>query len=140
MSTYFDHIMDHSHDRSNSQQRGRIALDLEHENILEEDERRIDIRICILYGVEAEEAKEIHTNYHSNRLYFLLRDRARKHGMTESTFLERLKSLNIYHYAYIVSRGQLMEMAAVDVLYKGLCNSEYNEANNFDDRYISFYG
>ncbi|MFY9799158.1 MAG: hypothetical protein WAK17_27840 [Candidatus Nitrosopolaris sp.] len=129
--------MGHSDDRSNSQQRGRIALDLEHENISKEDERRIDTRICILYGVEAEEAKEIHTNYHSHRLYLLLRDRARKHGMTESTFLERLKSLNIYHFAYIVSQGQLMEMAAVDVLYKGLYNSEYKDR---DDRYISFYG
>lgn len=129
--------MGHSDDRSNGQQRGRIALDLEHENISKEDERRIDTRICILYGVEAEEAKEIHTNYHSHRLYLLLRDRARKHGMTESTFLERLKSLNIYHFAYIVSQGQLMEMAAVDVLYKGLYNSEYHDP---DDRYISFYG
>ena len=132
--------MDNSHNRSKSQQRGRIALDLEHKNILEEDERRIDTKICILYGVEAEEAKEIHANYHSDRLYFLLRDRARKHGMTEPTFLEKLESLNFYSYAYNVSRGQLMEMAAVDILYKGLCNSENNGPNNFDDRYISFYG
>ncbi|MRN41207.1 MAG: hypothetical protein FIO02_09210 [Nitrosopumilales archaeon] len=132
--------MDNSHNRSKSQQRGRIALDLEHENILEEDERRIDTKICILYGVEAEEAKEIHANYHSDRLYFLLRERARKQGMTEPTFLEKLDSLNFYSYAYMVSRGQLMEMAAVDILYKGLCNSENNGPNNFDDRYISFYG
>ena len=126
-------------DNSNSQHRGRIALDLEHENILGEDERRINTKICILYGVEAEEAKEIHTNYHSDRLYFLLRDRARKHGMTESTFLERLESLNFYHHAYCVSRGELMEMAAVDILYKELCNTN-NGASNFDDRYVSFYG
>jgi len=132
--------MNNSHDSSNSQQRGRIALELEHENILEEDERRIDTKICILYGVEAEEAKEIHTNYHYHRLYFLLRDRARKHGMTESTFLERLESLNFYDYAYVVSRGKLMEMAAVDILYKVLCNSENNGPSNFDDRYVSFYG
>ena len=132
--------MDNSQNRSKTQQRGRIALDLEHKNILEEDERRIDTKICVLYGVEAEEAKEIHANYHSDRLYFLLRDRARKHGMTEPTFLEKLESLNFYSYAYNVSRGQLMEMAAVDILYKGLCNSENNGPNNFYDRYISFYG
>jgi hypothetical protein len=128
--------MAYSNDRLNSQQKGRIALDLEHENISEEDERRIDSKICTLYGVEYEEAKEIHTNYHSHRLYLLVRDRARKHGMTESTFLERLKSLNVYHYAQIVSQGRLMEMAAVDVLYKGLYISESDP----DDRYISFYG
>jgi hypothetical protein len=128
--------MAYSNDRLNSQQKGRIALDLEHENISEEDERRIDSKICTLYGVESEEAKEIHTNYHSHRLYLLVRDRARKHGMTESTFLERLKSLNVYHYAQIVSQGRLMEMAAVDVLYKGLYISESDP----DDRYISFYG
>ena len=128
--------MGDSDDRSNSQQRGRNALDLEHVNISGEDERRIDTRICIMYGVEADEAKDIHTNYHSHRLYLLLRDRARKHGMTESTFLERLKGLNVYHYAQIVSQGRLMEMAAVDVLYKGLYISEYDQG----DRYISFYG
>ena len=128
--------MGHSDDRSNSQQRGRTALDLEHENIAGEDERRIDARICIMYGVEADEAKEIHTNYHSHRLYLLLRDRARKHGMTEATFLEMLKGLNVYHYAQIVSQGRLMEMAAVDVLYKALYISEYDPG----DRYISFYG
>ena len=128
--------MGHSDDRSNSQQRGRTALDLEHENIAGEDERRIDARICIMYGVEADEAKEIHTNYHSHRLYLLLRDRARKHGMTGSTFLEMSKGLNVYHYAQIVSQGRLMEMAAVDVLYKALYISEYDQG----DRYISFYG
>ena len=132
--------MNKSLDSSNSQHRGRIALDLEHENILEEDEKRIDLKICSLYGVGAEEAKEIHTNYHLHRLYFLLEDRSRKHGMTELTFLERLENLNFYHYAYAVSRGELMEMAAVDILYKGLCNSENNEHSNCDDRYISFYG
>jgi hypothetical protein len=131
--------MDDSHNHSKSQQRGRIALDLEHENILEEDERRIDTKICILYGVEAEEANEIHANYHSDRLYFLLRGRARKHGMTESTFLEKLESLNFYSYAYMVSRGVLMEMAAVDILYKGLYDSDNNGSNYFEDRYISFY-
>jgi hypothetical protein len=128
--------MGHSDNRSNSQRRGRIALDSEHENISEEDERRIDTRICMLYGVEDDEAKDIHTNYHSHRLYMLLLNRARKHGMTESTFLERLKGLNVYHYAQIVSQGRLMEMAAVDVLYKGLYIPEYDQ----DDRYISFYG
>jgi hypothetical protein len=128
--------MGHSDNRSNSQRRGRIALDSEHENISEEDERRIDTRICMLYGVEDDEAKDIHTNYHSHRLYMLLLNRARKHGMTESTFLERLKGLNVYHYAQIVSQGRLMEMAAVDVLYKGLYVPEYDQ----DDRYISFYG
>jgi|SRR5215469_5550360 hypothetical protein len=128
--------MGHSFDRSNSQQRGRTALDLEHENIAGEDERRIDTRICIMYGVEADEAKEIHTNYHSHRLHLLLWDRARKHGMTESMFLEMLKGLNVYHYAQIVSQGRLMELAAVDVLYKGLYKSEYDQG----DRYINFYG
>jgi hypothetical protein len=128
--------MGHSDDRSNSQERGRTALDLEHESISAEDERRIDTRICIMYGVEVDEARDIHTNYHSHRLYLLLRDRARKHGMPESTFLERLKGLNVYHYAQIVSQGRLMEMAAVDVLYKGLYMSDYDP----DDRYISFYG
>jgi len=128
--------MAYSNDHLNSQQKGRIALDLEHENISEEDERRIDSKICTLYGVEPDEAKEIHTNYHSHRLYLLVRDRARKHGMTESTFFERLKSLNVYHYAQIVSQGRLMEIAAVDVLYKGLYISESDP----DDRYISFYG
>src|SRR5215470_11429881 len=108
--------MGRSDDRSSSQERGRTALDLEHENISVEDERRIDTRICMMYGVEADEAKDIHTNYHSYRLYLLLRNRARKHGMTASTFLERLKGLNVYDYAHLAPQERLTETAAVDVL------------------------
>jgi len=131
--------MDEFRTDSNSQPRGKTALDIEHRNILEVDEKRIDLRICALYGVNVEEAIEIHRNYHLQRIYILLKDRATKHGMTESTYLERLESLNLHYYASLVSRGELIENAAVDVLYKGLTPWK-NDSTYLDDRYNSFYG
>jgi hypothetical protein len=54
-------------------------------------------------------------------------------------FFKRLKSLNAIGYAYNVAQGELLEMAAVDILYKQLCNLQNNDEPT-DDRYVSFYG
>ena len=43
---------------------------------------------------------------------------------------------NIIEHAYGVSQGEMIEMAAVDKLYKELCSLEYGAE---EDRYISFY-
>ncbi len=131
--------MDKFRTDANSQPRGKTALDIEHQNIMEEDERRIDLRICALYGVNVEEASEIHTNYHLQRIVTLLKIRAARHGMTESTYLERLQSLDLHHYATLISKGRLIENAAVDVLYKGLISRNFGPSH-LDDRYNSFYG
>jgi hypothetical protein len=131
--------MDNFQTNTNTQPKGKIALDIEHRNILEEDERRIDMRICTIYGVNVDEASEIHTNYHLHRIFNLLKTRATKHGMTEAVYAERLHDLNLHHYAMQVSKGRLNENAAVDILYEGLTSREAGR-NYLDDRYNGFYG
>ena len=59
--------------------------------------------------------------------------------MLESMFFKRLNSINTVGYAYSVAQGELLEMAAVDILYKQLCNL-HNDDQHTDDRYVSFYG
>ncbi len=118
--------------------RGRRAIEIEHKNKFKEDETRIDIKISNIYKVDLEEAQDIHINYHSDRIFLLLMGRAKKNGMTDSMFIDRIKNMNIYECALRVAQGKLIEMAAVDLLYKELCQTE-NEGSG-QDRYISFYG
>jgi hypothetical protein len=118
--------------------RGRRAVDVEHRNKVKEDEIRINSKIAEIYSVEFEEAKDIHINYHSDRILFFLMGRAKKNGMTDSMFFDRVKNLDIYEHASMVAQGELIEMAAVDVLYKELCEAESKGSR--EDRYINFYG
>jgi hypothetical protein len=137
--------MEHSNNRSdvNSlKMRGKTAIDAEHKDISIEDERKITNRICNLYGVALEEAKDIHINYHVNRVINLLLHRAKNQGMTEPMFLARIQNLDILTFAYCISQGDLREMAAIDILYKQLCNIGDNndDSKTADDRYMGFYG
>jgi hypothetical protein len=118
--------------------RGRRAVDVEHRNKVKEDEIRINSKIAEIYSVKFEEAKDIHINYHSDRILFFLMGRAKKNGMTDSMFFDRVKNLDIYEHASMVAQGELIEMAAVDVLYKELCEAEGKGSR--EDRYINFYG
>jgi hypothetical protein len=129
-----------SHNNDPAKLRGKTAIDNEHKAIPKEDERRINIKISAIYGVDQEEAGEIHVNYHIERIFSLLFSRAKKHGMIESMIINRIKELNIGGLAYMVSQGQLAEMAAADILYKELCYTDYDDRSIKDDRYISFYG
>jgi hypothetical protein len=47
--------------------RGRSAIEAAHEGVTGEDEIRLESTISTLYGVDREEALEIHTNYHLDR-------------------------------------------------------------------------
>jgi hypothetical protein len=126
-----------------SKLRGKSAIDITHKNILKEDEKRINIKISNLYGVDLDEAKEIHINYHLQRIFSLLLERAKKQGMTEYTFLDKVRDLDVQEFAYQFSMGELIEMAAVDLLYKQLCIIQNNKISSNgirEDRYMSFYG
>ena len=124
-----------------SKLRGKSAIEMLHKSISKEDEKMMNLKISDIYQVDLEEAKEIHTNYHSHRICSLLLDRSKKHGMTESTFVDKIKCLDFQEYAYQVSIGELIEMAAVDLLYKGLCDAQTDDAGRRrEDRYINFYG
>jgi hypothetical protein len=120
--------------------RGRMAISIQHQNILAtQEEKRLNNKISEMYGVDSDEAVDIHVNYHLDRISAFLLRRARKNGMLELMFFKRLNSLNTIGYAYSVAQGELPEMAAVDILYKQLCNL-HNANQPFDDRYVSFYG
>ena len=123
-----------------SKLRGRTAIRIQHQNIsAAQEEKRLNNKISEMYGVDSDEAIDIHVNYHLDRISAYLLRRARKNGMLESMFFKRLKSLNAIGYAYNVAQGELLEMAAVDILYKQLCNMHNNDEPT-DDRYVSFYG
>jgi hypothetical protein len=133
--------MQNSNDEPNVESlklRGRRAIDIEHKNKFKEDETRINIKISDIYRVDTEEAKDIHINYHSGRIFFLLMARAKKNGMTDSMFVDRVKNMNIYECALSVAQGELIEMAAVDLLYEELCEQEIKGTRQ--DRYNNFYG
>lgn len=120
--------------------RGRMAISIQHQNIsAAQEEKRLNNKISEMYGVDSDEAIDIHVNYHFDRISAFLLRRARKNGMLESMFFKRLNSLNTIGYAYSVAQGELPEMAAVDILYKQLCNL-HNDNHPSDDRYVSFYG
>jgi hypothetical protein len=120
--------------------RGRMAISIQHQNIsAAQEEKRLNNKISEMYGVDSDEAVDIHVNYHFDRISAFLLRRARKNGMLESMFFKRLNSLNTIGYAYSVAQGELPEMAAVDILYKQLCNL-HNDNLPFDDRYVNFYG
>ena len=62
--------------------------------------------------------------------------------MTESLFVDKVRDLDIQEFAYQVSMGELIEMAAIDLLYKRLCEIQNNNFSNSglrEDRYINFY-
>jgi hypothetical protein len=125
-----------------SKLRGKSAIDISHKSILKEDEKRINVKISNIYGVDLDEAKEIHINYHLQRIFSLLLERAKKQGMTESLFVDKVRDLDVQGFAYQVSMGELIEMAAIDLLYKQLCEIQNNRISNNvirEDRYINFY-
>ncbi len=125
-----------------SKLRGKSAINILHKSILKEDEKRVNVKISNIYGVDLDEAKEIHTNYHLQRIFSLLLERAKKQGMTESLFVDKVRDLDVQEFAYQVSMGELIEMAAINLLYKQLCEIQNNMISNNvirEDRYINFY-
>jgi hypothetical protein len=125
-----------------SKLRGKSAINILHKSILKEDEKRVNVKISNIYGVDLDEAKEIHINYHLQRIFSFLLERAKKQGMTEYMFLDKVRDLDVQEFAYQVSTGELLEMAAIDLLYKQLCEIQDNIISNNvirEDRYINFY-
>ena len=103
-----------------SKLRGKSAINILHKSILKEDEKRVNVKISNIYGVDLDEAKEIHTNYHLQRIFSLLLERAKKQGMTESLFVDKVRDLDVQEFAYQVSMGELIEMARI-IYYTNNC-------------------
>jgi hypothetical protein len=56
--------------------KGKSAIDAAHEGISGDDEIRLDTAISALYDVDNQEAADIHANYHIDRIFSSLVERA----------------------------------------------------------------
>jgi hypothetical protein len=121
--------------QDSSKLRGRSAIESAHAGVAGEDEARLDSTISRLYGVESDEAAEIHTNYHIDKILASLARRAGENGMKRETLAQRVQNLDISGAARQVAKGKLTEAAAVDALFRGLSTIE----GGSDDRF-SIYG
>jgi hypothetical protein len=118
--------------------RGRSAIEAAHGEVTSEDEARLDLMISDLYGVDSDEAAEIHLNYHVDRMLGTLARRCAEKGIRTNTIADRVRYLDISGAAYQVAKGRLSEAAAVDALFRSLRAMENQDRD--DDRYINFYG
>jgi len=117
--------------------RGRSAIQAAHGGLTIEDEARLDLMICDLYGVDSDEASEIHLNYHVDRMLAALTRRCAEKGISNEVVADRLRYVDVLGTANQVSKGRLSEPAAIDALFRSL---QAAESQDRDDRYISFYG
>jgi len=117
--------------------RGKPALEAAHADLTDKDEARLDTMISDLYGVESDEAADIHASYHLERIFIALEKRASKNGMTKEALLNKLQYLDASDTSRQVAKGRMTEGAAIDVLFKDISRMENP---NSDDRYINFYG
>ena len=112
--------------------KGKNALDLLHENIVKEKEKDLNVKISDIYGVDYDEAMEIHINYHSLRI---------KKMIEKSESLSEMKSFinstfDLKNLSAQVAVGQITENTCMDILI-GLMKNQ-KEAK-IRDRYINFY-
>lgn len=117
--------------------RGRSAIQAAHGGVTSEDEARLDLMISDLYGVDNDEAAEIHLNYHVDRMLAALARRYAERGIRSDAIADRLCYLDVSGAANQVAKGRLSEAAAIDALFRSLLATENQDR---DDRYINFYG
>jgi hypothetical protein len=111
--------------------RGKNAIYNIHRDLSHSDENTINFKVSEIYSVPFEEAEEIHVNYHLDRIASALKDRAQRCSLGEYDLISRLDPSEIQHYANEVSKGLLLERAAVDFLFNRVCPTEKN---------MNFYG
>lgn len=117
--------------------RGRSAIQAAHDGITGEDEARLDALISNLYGVNMDEAEDIHLNYHVDRILAALARRGGEKGIRINRLAEQLQCFDLSGAAYQVAKGKLIEAAAIDALFRALAATENVDQH---DRYASFYG
>jgi hypothetical protein len=121
-------------DASNGRARelkGKNAIYNVHRELSHSDENTINFKVSEIYSVPLEEAEEIHVNYHLDRIASALKDRAQRCSLGEYELISRLDPSEIQHYANEVSKGLLLERAAVDFLFNRVCPTEKS---------MNFYG
>ena len=111
--------------------RGKNAIYNIHRELSHSDENTINFKVSEIYSVPIEEAEEIHVNYHLDSIASALKDRAQRCSLGEYDLISRLDPSEIQHCANEVSKGLLLERAAVDSLFNRVCPTEKN---------MNFYG
>jgi hypothetical protein len=124
-------------DSNEKKLRGRSAIQAAHGSTIGEDEARLDSIISDIYGVDSNEAAEIHLNYHIYRILSALVRRAAEKGMGGDILQKRLEYIDVSGAAYQVAKGKLTEVAAIDALFRNLRTIENPDKY---DRYVNFYG
>src|ERR671915_2512476 len=104
--------------------RGKNAIYNVHRELSHSDENTINFKVSEIYSVPVEEAEEIHINYHLDRIVSALRDRAEKCSLGEYELVSRLNPTEIQQCANEVSKGLLLERAAIDSLFNKVCPTE----------------
>lgn len=112
--------------------KGKNALDSLHENMVKEKEKNLNLKISDIYGVDYDEAVEIHINYHNLRI---------KRMIEKSESLVRMKSFidsnfDLKNLSAQVAFGQITENTCMDILIGVMKNQKETKIK---DRYINFY-
>ena len=117
---------------NNTMKKGKNAIDVLHKNISKENEKYINLKISDIYGVDFDEANEIHMNYHILRIKNLIKKSDMLYKM--STTLENY--FDIPNLSLKVVNGEITENSCLDILINAVKNhSQYQKK----DRYINFY-
>jgi hypothetical protein len=117
-----------SEENNKAKSKGKSALDLLHKDIIKEDEKNIDLKISDIYGVDFDEANEIH----------ILRI---KNLIKKSDILYKMIStienyFDIPNLSSKVVNGEITENSCVDMLINAVKNQSQSQRK---DRYINFY-
>ncbi len=112
--------------------KGKNAIDILHDNISKENEKNINLKISDIYGVDYDEANEIHMNYHTLRIKNLVKKSDTLYKM--SSTLENYFDISILSSKVVT--GEITENTCLDILINTIKNqNEYQKK----DRYINFY-
>jgi|SoiMethySBSTD1v2_1073268.scaffolds.fasta_scaffold122233_2 hypothetical protein len=113
--------------------KGKSALDALHEDIVKEKEKTLSLKISDMYGVDYDEANEIHINYHNLRLKKMIQKSEILSSM--SAFID--SNLDLKTLSTQVALGEITENTCIDILIGVMKNQK---ETRIKDRYINFYG
>jgi len=113
--------------------KGKSALDALHEDIVKEKEKTLILKISDMYGVDYDEANEIHINYHNLRLKKMIQKSEILSSM--SAFID--SNLDLKTLSTQVALGEITENTCIDILIGVMKNQK---ETRIKDRYINFYG
>jgi hypothetical protein len=121
-----------NNNNNNKALKGKNAIDTLHNNITKENEKNINLKISDIYGVDYDEANEIHMNYHTLRIKNLVKKSDTLHKMGST--LENYFDISVLSSKVVT--GEITENTCLDILINTIKNHNEHQKK---DRYISFY-